>query len=218
LILPALALAVEAIKGRRMQSFFSESARHLRQIDPAIGLWAIWLAVALGAACAVQTKLPWYVLPALVPTALLAGTLAARALQDRGPMRLAVAGAGALALLTIAAGAPAQWQGISWTYHRERLRSTPSYILGVRAQHIATRFGGGQLYFAGVELPTLVYYSRATCDFIKPQSGVEDIRDSGSDPSPQLDLNDLALLDPQGDLIPIANFGTEWEAAGLGPH
>lgn len=218
LILPALALGVAATRGRTLRKFFSESLQFLRRIDPAIGLWAVWLAVTLGAACAVQTKLPWYILPALVPTALLAGTLAARALEDHGPMRLAVTGAGALAVLIIAAGAPAQWRGISRTYHHERLRSTPSYILGTRAQRVTARFGGGQLYFAGSELPTLVYYSRATCEFIKPHNGVEDIRDSGASPSPQLDLNDLALLDSEGDLIPIANFGSEWEAVGLGEH
>jgi 4-amino-4-deoxy-L-arabinose transferase-like glycosyltransferase len=218
LILPALAFGTAAIRGRTIRRAFLDALRGLRRIDPAIGLWAVWLAVTLGAACAVQTKLPWYILPALVPTALLAGTLAARALEHRGPMRFAVTGAGALAVAIITAGVPAHWWGISWTYHRERLRSTPSYLLGSKAQRAAAMFDGGRLYFAGSELPTLVYYSRMNCEFIKPQSGLEDIRDSGSGPTPQLDQNDLALLDPQGDLIPIANFASEWEAAGLGSH
>src|SRR6266851_291075 len=73
LILPAGALALATIRRRALRSA-------LAWLSPATILWIVWLAVALGAACAVQTKLPWYVLPALVPTALLAGTLAARAL------------------------------------------------------------------------------------------------------------------------------------------
>ncbi|MGH7916429.1 MAG: ArnT family glycosyltransferase, partial [Candidatus Binataceae bacterium] len=39
----------------------------LKRIPPAVFVWLLWLTIALGAACAVQTKLGWYILPALIP-------------------------------------------------------------------------------------------------------------------------------------------------------
>ena len=179
-----------------------------------MSLWIVWLVVALGAACAVQTKLPWYILPAFVPTALLAGTLAARALEYRGPMRGAVAGLGALALALMLVHAPVRWRAIALTHHRERLRSRPSYAMGLKARRTAALRDGGRLYFAGVELPTLVYYSEMHVEFIKAPGGLEPITDPGAGEPPPLDSNDLALIDPQGDLVPIANLGREWDISG----
>ncbi|MGH7913901.1 MAG: ArnT family glycosyltransferase, partial [Candidatus Binataceae bacterium] len=160
LILPAAALAVVAIRRRMMHGALAGANWSRWIISPATSLWIVWLVVALGAACAVQTKLPWYVLPAFVPIALLAATLAASALEYRGPMRGAVAGLGALALALILVHAPIRWRVIAQTHHHERLRSTPSYAMGLKARRGAALRGGGRLYFAGVELPTLVYYSR----------------------------------------------------------
>jgi hypothetical protein len=174
----------------------------------------VWLAVALGAACAVQTKLPWYVLPALVPTAVLAGTLAARALEYRGPMRGAVAGMGALAMALMLVHAPGRWRMIAETHHHERLRSTPSYAMGLKARRTSALRDGGRLYFAGVELPTLVYYSAMHCEFIKGPGGLEPISDPAAGELPPLDPNDLALVDPQGETVPIDNLGQEWKISG----
>jgi 4-amino-4-deoxy-L-arabinose transferase-like glycosyltransferase len=214
LILPAGALAV-AMGRRTVRGELASGARRWRSIGPATSLWIAWLTVALGAACAVQTKLPWYVLPTFVPTALLAGTLAASALEYRGPMRSAVVGLGALALGLVLVHAPARWRMIAQTHHRERLRSTPSYAMGLKALRTATlRGGGGRLYFAGVELPTLVYYSGMRCEFIKAPGGIEPITDPGAGAPPPLDPNDLALVDPRGDLVPIANLGREWDISG----
>lgn len=53
----------------------------LRHLPPAVLVWLLWLVVALAAACAVQTKLGWYVLPALLPTALLCGSILGKAFQ-----------------------------------------------------------------------------------------------------------------------------------------
>jgi 4-amino-4-deoxy-L-arabinose transferase-like glycosyltransferase len=221
LVLPAGAFAAAAIGRLTVRGARAGGARRLRSrlrsIDPATGLWIVWLAVALAAACAVQTKLPWYVLPALVPAALLAGRLAASALEYRGPMRGAVTGLGAFALALILVGAPARWRMIARAHDHERLRSMPSYTMGLKARRIAALRDGGRLYFAGVELPTLVYYSGMHCEFIKARGGLEPITDPNAAGSlPLLDRNDLALVDPQGELVPIANFGREWDISGPG--
>jgi 4-amino-4-deoxy-L-arabinose transferase-like glycosyltransferase len=213
LILPAGALAI-AIRRPTVQSALTGRTSRSRWISPATSLWILWLVVALSAAGAVQTKLPWYVLPAFVPTALLAGTLAARALEYRGPMRAMVAGSGALALGVMLVHAPARWHAIALTHHRERLRSRPSYAMGLEARQTAALRGGGRLYFAGVELPTLVYYSGMRCEFIKALGGLEPITDPDTGVPPPLDPNDLALVDPQGDLVPIANLAREWDISG----
>ena len=225
LILPAGAFAI-VMRHRRVQGTLATGASRWRwtnpatnawsatKLWPAASLWIVWLIVALGAACAVQTKLPWYILPTSVPTALLAGTLAARALEYRGPMRAALTGLGALALALILVRAPIRWRVIALTHHRERLRSTPSYTMGLEARTTAALRDGGQLYFAGVELPTLVYYSEMHVGFIKPEGGVESVTDPGASEPPRLDPDDLALVDPQGDLVPISNFKREWDING----
>jgi 4-amino-4-deoxy-L-arabinose transferase-like glycosyltransferase len=219
LILPAGALAI-AMRHRMVQGALATIRSRWRSINPAASLWPatslwiLWLAVALGAACAVQTKLPWYVLPAFVPTALLAGTLAARALEYRGPMRAAVTGLGTLAMVLILVRAPVRWHEIALVHHHERLRSRPSYAMGLEARHAAALTDGGRLYFAGVELPTLVYYSSMHVEFITPLSGLEPITDPGVIEPPRLDPNDLALVDPQGDLVPISNLNHEWDIKG----
>jgi len=214
LILPALALVAAALKSRPVAGALAGAADLRRSLTPAAGLWILWLLVALGAACAVQTKLPWYVLPACVPAALLAGALAAHALEYRGPQRPIVTGLGALALALILAHAPVQWRWIAKAHHLERLRSTPSYAMGLKAKRTAALRAGGRLYFAGIELPTLVYYAATPVEFIKPAGGLEQITDPGTDEPPRLDADDLALVDPQGDLVSIANLDREWEMVG----
>jgi len=214
LMLPALALAGAVRKRRLLAGALAGAADLWRSLTPAAGLWILWLLVALGAACAVQTKLPWYVLPACVPTALLAGALAAHALEYRGPRRPVVTSLGALALALILAHAPAQWRWIARVHHLERLRSTPSYAMGLKAMRTAALHGGGRLYFAGIELPTLVYYAATPVEFVKPAGGLEWITDPGTDEPPRLDADDLALVDPQGELVSIANLDREWEIVG----
>ena len=65
-----------------------------------------------------------------------------------------------------------------------------------------------------MELPTLVYYSEMHVEFIKPLGGLESITDPGASEPPRLDPNDLALVDSQGDLVPIANLEREWDISG----
>jgi 4-amino-4-deoxy-L-arabinose transferase-like glycosyltransferase len=218
LILPALALGAAALKNHSVAGARAGVANLWRSLTPAAGLWILWLLVALSAACAVQTKLPWYVLPALMPTALLAGTLAARALEYRGPRRPVVTGLGAFALALMLAHAPAQWRWIAKVHQLERLRSTPSYAMGLKAMRTVALREGGHLYYAGIELPTLVYYAAMPVEFIKPAGGLEQITDPGTDELPRLDADDLALVDPHGDLVPIANLDREWEIVGPGAN
>jgi 4-amino-4-deoxy-L-arabinose transferase-like glycosyltransferase len=185
----------------------------LGRLHPAVGLWLVWLAIALGAACTVQTKLPWYVLPALMPVALLGGTLAARTLTYRGPMRTAVISMDALALMLIALHAPARWNLIADAHHVQRLRSAPSYAMGLKARRAAALAGGGELYFAGVELPTLVYYARMRCKFVKSSNDLTRITDPGAAAPPPVERNELMLVDSQGRALPITTLDAEWQLA-----
>jgi hypothetical protein len=119
-----------------------------------------------------------------------------------------------LALALMLVHAPMRWQAIALTHHRERLRSRPSYAMGLKARRTAALLDSSRLYFAGVELPTLVYYSDMHVEFIKALGGLEPITDPGAAEPPSLDPNDLALIDSQGDLMPIANLDREWDISG----
>ncbi len=86
--------------------------------------------------------------------------------------------------------------------------------MGLEARRTAALRDGGYLYFAGVELPTLVYYSEMHVGFITGPGGLESVTDPAAGESPRLDPNDLALVDPQGELVPIANLNREWDIHG----
>jgi hypothetical protein len=127
-----------------------------------------------------------------------------------------VTGLGVLALALMVAHAPVQWRWIARVHHLERLRSTPGYAMGLKATRAAALSEGSRLYFAGIELPTLVYYAAMPVEFIRPAGGLEQITDPGTEEPPRLDADDLALVDPRGDLVPIANLVREWEIVGPG--
>jgi len=209
LILPAGAMAAVAARRGGIRPI-------LTGLGGATKLWILWLVVAFGAACAVQTKLPWYVLPALVPSALLAGTVVARALEYRGAMRGGVAAAAILAIAVIVAGAPQRARMISRAYENQRLRSTPSYAIGLKARRAAALLSGGALYYAGVELPTLVYYSGMRCKFVLNPDELTPVTDVGGDAPPSMGPKDLVLVDPQREAIVIGNFVQEWAESGPG--
>src|SRR5260370_598117 len=76
----------------------------------AVIVWLLWLVLALGAACAVQTKLGWYVLPALIPVALLGGTVLGYGFARVGRAERYCAGLACAALVLLAAEIPARWQ------------------------------------------------------------------------------------------------------------
>ena len=142
--------------------------RAMRSIHPAIRLWMIWLVVAFAAACAVQTRLPWYVLPALIPVALIAGSILGWAFAtpiSRGNPRTI---AGVIAVAALILFAPERLWVISETIAAERAKSVPNVALARRARDAAQELGAGELYFAGAELPALVYYSGLHCNFVEP--------------------------------------------------
>ncbi len=184
-------------------------ANALRRVPPAIWLWIVWLAVTLAAACAVQTRLPWYVLPALIPAALLAAAVPAYALRSGGLRTPAgVLALGALAL--IALHAPKQWRMINHSAQRQRALSMPSYVLALAARAANPPGAKGELFFAGLPMPTLVYYSGMRCNFVET-SELEQVELVGAAfASDAVRYHDLVLLDSSGRAEVIGNLDREW--------
>ncbi len=192
----------------------------LQHIPPAIAVWTMWMLLALGAACVVQTKLGWYVLPALIPVAMLAGSILGRAFTETGPARVTFACLAGVALLIFAIEVPGRMQVTAEAFRQQHDFSRPSYFMALRARQLAGRLGGGELYFAGVELPTLVYYSRMRCHFVaSSRSGSLDPGFELTDAqgaTVSLNKYDLVLVTPDGQIVPVTNLGKEWEISGPG--
>jgi 4-amino-4-deoxy-L-arabinose transferase-like glycosyltransferase len=176
----------------------------------ALTLWALWFMVAIAAACAVQTKLGWYVLPALIPVALICGTLTGMALTaERGRTylsTLALAGLAAVAFAT-----PNRWRAIRAAAEGERARSRPTYSMAMRAKRASAEIGGEELYFAGPTLPTLVYYSGLRCRFVDTAE-MKLVYLKGAPRAPrEIRFHDLVLLDSKGAAFVVANLDREWK-------
>jgi 4-amino-4-deoxy-L-arabinose transferase-like glycosyltransferase len=185
----------------------------LRCIPETVRLWLLWFGFALAAACAVQTKLGWYVLPSLIPVALLSTAILGGAILQTGQpgnycRPLAIA---ALFLLPLTA-APRRAQ-IEWGIAQQRARSRPSYEMAMRAVAFAAVRGGGQLYFAGASLPTLVYYSGMRCHFVSPSEPDFELADLGGNPI-SVSYDELVLRDPGGTVTAVDNLVDEWNASG----
>jgi 4-amino-4-deoxy-L-arabinose transferase-like glycosyltransferase len=180
------------------------SCLSLRQVPPAVMVWVFWLVLGLAAACAVQTKLGWYVLPALPPVALLCGSILGVALR-RNPLsddytpKLA-----AIALAVLAVETPARWEFIDHAFRVERERSRPSYMLGMRARIIGAMHGDEELLFVGVELPTLVYYSGMRSQFAT----------LSAPEFPDLAYHQVVLREPDGAFSTVGNLDDEWNLSG----
>ncbi len=204
LILPLIALTVELCRAGLRST--------LRAVPPPVWLWLWWFAVTLAAACAVQTRLPWYILPALIPTALLAAAIAAGALRER-PLHSAAGLLGFAALAIIAVQAPARWRIINHIEQRQRAHSMPSYVLGMKARAAVSADPGGELFFVGVPLPTLVYYSGMRCNFVE-SSELAHVELAGAEAAPDtIGSHDLVLLDSNGRAVVIGNLDHEWRWA-----
>jgi 4-amino-4-deoxy-L-arabinose transferase-like glycosyltransferase len=192
----------------------------LQHMPPAIAVWTMWMVLALGAACVVQTKLGWYVLPALIPVAMLTGSILGRAFTETGPTRVTFACLASVALLILAFEVPGRLQVIADAVRQQHDFSRPSYFMALRARQLAGRLGGGELYFAGVELPTLVYYSGMRCHFVAwSRSGSLDPGFELTDAqgaTVSLNKYDLVLVTSDGQIVPVTNLGKEWEISGPG--
>lgn len=201
LLLPFAAIVAGVLRGGLI--------RALRRIPSALWLWLWWLAVTLAAACAVQTRLPWYVLPALIPAALLAAAIPAYALR-RGHVRTISGVLAMAALILIALHAPRRWRTINHAAQRQRALSMPSYVLAMKARAADAANPGGELFFAGPPMPTLVYYSGMRCNFVET-SELAHVELVGAASAPEaIHSHDLVLLDSAGKAEVIGNLDHEW--------
>jgi len=207
LLLPLAALVVGGVRNGLRRAAMA--------LDPSIHIWLLWFAIAFGAACAVQTKLGWYVLPALIPVALLGGTIVGLALKKSEPFGRAAAVLAVIAVGLIAASAPARWRAVTQTAELQRERSLPAYMLAMRAQEAASG-RGGELFFAGVPLPTLVYYSGMRCHFVET-SELKHVELVGAESAPRhIKFLDLVLMDSNGSATAVGNLGREWVRLAAG--
>jgi 4-amino-4-deoxy-L-arabinose transferase-like glycosyltransferase len=201
----AAVLLLAVIDRRGLQSALRRAG------GPSVAVWAIWLIAALGSACAVQTKLSWYVVPALIPTALLIATAAASLFTFEGESRRYAFAIGTLALAAILGGAPERWRLIELGFQQQRDFSLASYRMGLRARSAAEERGGGELFFAGAELPTLVYYSSLRCHFVATAIANDISQGPNMDSTPvSIGPGDLVLLDSGGEATTISNWALEW--------
>ncbi len=184
--------------------------RSIAELHPAIRLWIIWMVVAFAAACAVQTKLPWYILPALIPAALLTGSILgwAFAMPFARGNRRAFAGFVALALLLLQI--PERFYVIKTTLAAQRAASIPNLKIARKARDAALRLGAGELYFAGAELPALVYYSGLHCNFVQAAEanlvGLGRVNESPI----SMDMGDMVLVRLAGAPALISNLYDIW--------
>jgi hypothetical protein len=153
------------------------------------------------------------VLPALIPVALLGGATIGAAFTQSGPARsycrpLAIA---ALSLLPFTAAS--RHALIESSFAQQRARSRPSYEMAMRAVAFAAVHGGGELYFAGPALPTMVYYSGMHCHFVSPSEPDFELADLGGNPI-SVSYRELVLRDPSGMVTAVDNLGDEWNAVG----
>jgi 4-amino-4-deoxy-L-arabinose transferase-like glycosyltransferase len=189
----------------------------LRRIPASVRVWSLWFTIAFAAAYAVQTKLGWYVLPALIPVALLGAAVLAGAFMQAGPAQSYCRPLALAALLLLPFTAAPQWGRIESSFALQRARSRPSYEMAMRAIAFAAVHGGGELYFAGPPLPTIVYYSGMRCHFVSPSQPDFELADLGGNPI-SVSYHELVLRDRNGVVIAVDNLGDEWNVSGPWPE
>jgi hypothetical protein len=120
---------------------------------------------------------------------------------------------GIAALALIVAQAPTQSQLIEQGFKIQRDSSRPSYILGVEARERAAYSGGNALFFGGVPLPTLVYYSGMPCYFQPPATAELEETDLDGN-TVNVGYHDLVMRDPDGSTVTLGNFDEVWNTDG----
>jgi 4-amino-4-deoxy-L-arabinose transferase-like glycosyltransferase len=200
--------------GLLASAFGSGSRWSLREVPPNVLLWILWLILALTAACAVQTKLGWYILPALIPVALLGGSILGQSFRVGGLGRAYCPALATLAIAILLFEAPGHWRQINQAFRTQRERSRPAYTLGKRAHQLGAANQVTDLYFIGQELPTLVYYSGMRSHFIDPSSGSGfELLDLGG-MSLLVEDRQVLLLKSNGRPAMVGNIGDEWNFSG----
>jgi 4-amino-4-deoxy-L-arabinose transferase-like glycosyltransferase len=184
----------------------------LRCIPPLVRVWLLWFAVAFTAAFVVQTKLGWYVLPSLIPFALVSAATIAGALTPSQPAGNYCRPLAVSTLVLLALTAVPQQARIESEFAGERQRSRPSYEMAMRAVAFAAVRGGGELYFAGKPLPTTVYYSGMRCHFVSASEPDFELADLGGNPI-SVSYDELVLRDPGGMTTAIDNYDEEWNTS-----
>jgi 4-amino-4-deoxy-L-arabinose transferase-like glycosyltransferase len=202
LLLPVAGLCYVGFRGRGWGC--------LRSLPASIKVWLLWFALAFAAACAVQTKLGWYVLPALIPIAPLGAVALVAAFMHADRTYCRPLALGAILLLPFTAAQ--RLRVIESSFARQRARSRPSYEMAMRAVAFAAVRGGGELYFAGPPLPTMVYYSGMRCHFVSPSEPDFELADLGGNPI-SVSYNEIVLRDPSGTVTAVDNYDDEWNAS-----
>ena len=106
--------------------------------------------------------------------------------------------------------APERLWVISKTIAAERAKSIPNMALARRARDAAQELGAGELYFAGAELPALVYYSGLHCNFVEPVEA-ELIGLGRVNEAPiSMSMGDLVLVPIAGVPTLISNLYEVW--------
>jgi 4-amino-4-deoxy-L-arabinose transferase-like glycosyltransferase len=184
-----------------------------RELPPSVAIWSIWFILAFGAACAVQTKLGWYILPSLIPIALIGGVILGAAITRAGTSRRYCVPLGIAALVLLLVQAPSQSRLIEESFSSQRDSSRPSYILAIEARQRAAYSGGNALYFGGIPLPTLVYYSGLPCHFQAPTPpGLEATGLDGN--TVNVGHHDLVMQSADGSTVTVGNFDEVWNTDG----
>jgi 4-amino-4-deoxy-L-arabinose transferase-like glycosyltransferase len=192
--------------------FRSRGLSCLRSLPASVKVWLLWFAVAFAAACAVQTKLGWYVLPALIPIAPLGAVTLAAAFTQADFARPYCRPLALVAMLLMPFTAAPRLGVIQSSFAWQRARSRPSYEMAMRAVAFAAVRGGGELYFAGPPLPTTVYYSGMRCHFVSPSEPDFELADLGGNPI-SVSYDEIVLRDPSGTVTAVDNFDDEWNAS-----
>jgi hypothetical protein len=199
--------------GLTYAGFRSHKWNLLGTVPAPVKVWGLWFLIAFGAAYAVQTKLGWYILPALIPAALIGASILGSALRQTGPAQSYCRPLAIVAILLLPFTAARRPSIIESSFTRQRERSRPSYEMAKRAVAFAAVRGGGELYFAGRPLPTTVYYSGMRCHFVSPSEPDFELADLGGNPI-SVSYNELVLRDPSGAVVAVDNLLDEWNASG----
>jgi hypothetical protein len=78
------------------------------------------------------------------------------------------------------------------------------------AREAALQLGAGELYFAGVELPALVYYSGLHCNFVQPAEARQVGLGRVNEEPLSMGIGDLVLVPIAGNPVVIANLYDAW--------